>query len=75
MKFAADDLREQALPVSTPKQLGDPNHPSSFSNFSENEIKSAAYLGFQHTSALRSLAVSYPVLDPLQIMKDRNPEA
>ncbi|KAH0288529.1 hypothetical protein M436DRAFT_60590 [Aureobasidium namibiae CBS 147.97] len=46
----------------TSEHPGDPANPASFANFFENENKTAAYLGFSHTSDLRRIAVSFPVL-------------
>jgi hypothetical protein len=42
---------------------GDTSQPTSFLSCFEAENKTAAYLGLNHTSALRTLAASYPAID------------
>jgi hypothetical protein len=63
MRFAADNLYKQTSNQTASQRPGVILEPTSFASFYENENKTAAYLGFEHTSALRRLAVSYPVLD------------
>ncbi|KAH0346279.1 hypothetical protein KCU83_g7430, partial [Aureobasidium melanogenum] len=50
------------IPQPVVEQSGDPGHPATFFSNVENENKTAGYLGLQHTSNLRQLAVTYPVL-------------
>ncbi|KAG9848132.1 hypothetical protein KCU98_g5611, partial [Aureobasidium melanogenum] len=54
--------KRDQIPQSVVEQSGDPSQPATFFSNVENENKTAGYLGLQHTSNLRQLAVTYPVL-------------
>ncbi|KAH0004317.1 hypothetical protein KCU78_g13452, partial [Aureobasidium melanogenum] len=59
---ASKRRRREQIPQSVVEQSGDPAQPATFFSNVENENKTAGYLGLQHTSNLRQLAVTYPVL-------------
>ncbi|KAH0374008.1 hypothetical protein KCU65_g144, partial [Aureobasidium melanogenum] len=54
--------KRDQIPQSVVEQSGDPSQPATFFSNVENENQTAGYLGLQHTSNLRQLAVTYPVL-------------
>ncbi|KAG9668048.1 hypothetical protein KCU99_g10163, partial [Aureobasidium melanogenum] len=59
---ASERRKREQIPQSVVEQSGDPGQPATFFSNVENENKTAGYLELQHTSNLRQLAVTYPVL-------------